>query len=220
MDYKFVSTFKMNFDFGMLLSVDFSSCCETADLFNLTEEIFHEIKDCVKNKGIPDLVWFKGMGESIKYANCKEIVDLIKVTYPNQKIGVYLNCSLFKDKDIRKDFYDCDLVAINLNSIEESNFSKYNKCPKSVNSFEVLEGIREFRKEFTGNLGIYTLFLRGLNDTPENVWELKNFLLEVNPDHYSVSNYTLDGFRPLSDKFKDFLREALKDLPFKVMYMI
>jgi hypothetical protein len=124
MEYRFVKTFEFNFDFGTLLSVDFGSCCEFDDFYESTEEIFNEIKDCVKNRGIPELIWFKGIGDSIRHANSKQIIDLIKENYPNQKIGIYLNCALFEDKEIRKDFYGCDVVAINLNSVELNDFLK------------------------------------------------------------------------------------------------
>jgi len=63
------------------------------------------------------------------------------------------------------------------------------------------------------------MFLKGINDTVSNVEKLKEFLLEVMPDHYSVSNYTLDGFEPVSEEFKEKLTRLLEDLPFKVLYM-
>jgi len=219
MSYRFLKTIKFNFDFGTLLSVDFSSCSQDTDVFYLTEEILNEIIDCVQKKGFPEYIWFKGIGDSLKYANCKEIIDMVKEIYPSQKIGMYLNCALFEDGELRKGFFGCDLIAINLNSVDALNFSKINKCPETVNSLKILEGIKEFRRDFAGNLGIYTLFLRGVNDNMQTVENLKNYLLEIMPDHYSVSNYTLNGYEPVSDEFKLALKEILKDLPFKVIYM-
>lgn len=218
MGYRFLKIFEFNFDFGTLLSVDFGSRFESDNFSSSTEEIFNEIKDCVKNRGIPELFWFKGIGDSIRHANSKQIIDLIKDKYPNQRIGIYLNCALFEEKNIRKDFYGCDVVAINLNSVDLNNFSKINKCPESVNPFDVLKGIQEFKKEFQGKLGIYTMFLNGVNDNMENVEDLKIFLLKVRPDYYSVSNYTLNGYRSVSNDFKRELESNLRYLPFKVNY--
>ena len=65
----------------------------------------------------------------------------------------------FQDEEIRNDFYECNLVAINLNSVDSANFSKINKCPESINRIAVLEGIKEFRKNFTGKMGIYTMLV-------------------------------------------------------------
>lgn len=218
-DYKFVKAFEFNFNFGTLISVDFSSCCEDSDLINLTEEVVNEIRDCVEIRGIPNLIWFKGINESINLSNFKNIIEMIRETYPNQKIGVYLNCGIFQDQEVIKSFYDCDLVAINLNTVEGRQFSKINKCPETVNPFLVLQRILDFSKKFEGKLGIYTMFLRGINDTMKNVKNLKGFLLDVMPDHFSVSNYTLDGFEPISMEFKEELKEILKEVPFKVIFM-
>ncbi len=63
------------------------------------------------------------------------------------------------------------------------------------------------------------MFLKGVNDKLENVEDLKIFLLKVRPDYYSVSNYTLNGYRPVSNNFKKEVEKSLKYLPFKVNYM-
>ncbi|MFX1380476.1 MAG: hypothetical protein ACFFA4_15430 [Promethearchaeota archaeon] len=219
MNYRFVKAFEFNFNFGTLLSVDFSSYSENSDLINLTEEIFYEIRDCINLRGMPSLIWFKGISDSINHSNFKLITKMIRTVYPNQKIGVYLNCGIFQNKEARNIFNDCDLVAINLNTVDNFHFSKINKCPESIDPKEILFGILKFSKKFKGKLGIYTMFLKGINDTIRNVEKLKEFLLDVIPDHYSVSNYTLDGFEPISEEFKEVLRDKLNDLPFKVIYM-
>jgi wyosine [tRNA(Phe)-imidazoG37] synthetase (radical SAM superfamily) len=220
MDSRNLKTIKFNLDIGTLLSLDFSSCSKGNDSFDLTEEIIDEILECVQNKGFPDLIWFKGIGNSIQSSHFNKIIDMIREVYPNQKIGIYLNCGIFQDEEIRNDFYECNLVAINLNSVDSTNFSKINKCPESINRIAVLEGIKEFRKNFIGKMGIYTMFLSGINDTIENVKNLKDFLLKVIPDYYSISNYTLDGFNPVSIEFKKDLKDMLKDVPFKVIFML
>ncbi|NVM36627.1 MAG: hypothetical protein HWN81_13610 [Candidatus Lokiarchaeota archaeon] len=219
MEYRLVKRIKLNFDSGVLLSIDFNLCRESNDLSKVTEEIINEIKDNIKNKGFPDYLWFRGIGNSLKYSSCKNIIDAIKEIYPHQKIGMYLNCELFQEEKLRNDFYKSDLVAINLNSIDSVDFSKINKCSNQVNSFDVLEGIKEFRKRFKGNLGIYTLFLRGINDNMKTIEQLKSFLLEIMPDHFSVSNYILDNFEPISEEFKKKIKEIFRYLPFKVIYM-
>ncbi len=219
MDYRYVKAFEFNFNFGTLLSVDFSSSNEESDLINLTEEIFYEIRDCISLRGVPSLIWFKGINETVNPSNFVLIAKMIKAVYPKQKIGIYLNCGIFQDENFRKVFCECDLVAINLNTVDTLHFSKINKCSESINSKEVLEGIIEFGKNFKGKLGIYTMFLRGINDNVKNVEALKDYLLKVMPDYYSVSNYTLDGFKPVTKRFKEEIKEVLEKLPFNVMYM-
>ncbi|MDX1798517.1 MAG: hypothetical protein R3255_07705 [Candidatus Lokiarchaeia archaeon] len=219
MNYKFVKAFEFNYNFGTLLSVDFSSYNQSSDLINLTEEIFYEIRDCIHKRGVPSLIWFKGISDSMNHSNFKLITKMIKTVYPNQKIGVYLNCGIFLDEEAINIFNDCDLVAINLNTVDDIHFSKINKCAKSIEPREILEGILKFSKKFKGKLGIYTMFLKGINDNISIVEKLKKFLLVLKPDHFSVSNYILDGFEPVSEDFKQDLKENLANLPFKVIYM-
>ncbi|MFX0004520.1 MAG: hypothetical protein ACFE9C_07215 [Candidatus Hodarchaeota archaeon] len=219
MDYRYVKAFEFNFNFGTLLSVDFSSSNEDSDLINLTEEIFYEIRDCINIRGLPSLIWFKGINETINPSNFILITKMIKAVYPDQKIGIYLNCGIFQDENFRNVFCECDLVAINLNTVDNLHFSKINKCSESIKSKDVLEGIIEFSKNFKGKLGIYTMFLRGINDNVKDVEKLKEFLLKVIPDYYSVSNYTLDGFKPVTKRFKEEIKEVLDKLPFDVIYM-
>ncbi|MFW9829123.1 MAG: hypothetical protein ACFFEY_16215 [Candidatus Thorarchaeota archaeon] len=218
-NYRFVKAFEFNFNFGTLISVDFSSCCENSESNNITEAMFDEIIDYVEKKGIPNIFWFKGINESVVINNFETIIKMIREIYPNQKIGVYLNCGIFQDEEIINVFYECDLVAINLNTVEGIQFSKINKCPDSINPFEVLKKILDFSKNFKGQLGIYTMFLKGINDTMTNVKNLKDFLLQVKPDHFSISNYTLDGFKPVSKEFQEEIKKILNDLPFKVIFM-
>lgn len=219
MDYKFVKAFEFDFNFGTLLSVDLSPYYASPDLINLTEEIFYEIRDCINTRGNPSLIWFKGISDSSKHSNFKLISKMIRSVYPKQKIGIYLNCGIFQDKEAWNTFNECDLVAINLNTVNSFHFSKINKCSELIDPKDVLNGIIKFSKKFKGKLGIYTMFLNGINDTVVNIEKLKKFLLQVKPDHYSVSNYTLDGFEPISEEFKEKLRKSLDDLPFKVLYM-
>lgn len=217
--YRFVKAFEFNFNFGTLISVDLSSCSENSETKNITEAMFNEIIDYVEKRGTPDIFWFKGINESVAIIKFKEVIEMLREFYPNQKIGVYLNCGVFQDEKVFNVFNKCDLVAINLNTVEGIQFSKINKCPDSINSFDVLKKILKFSKNYKGQLGIYTMFLRGINDTLTNIKNLKDFLLQVEPDHVSVSTYTLDGFKPVSKEFQEQTKMILKDVPFKVIFM-
>ena len=216
--YKFIKPVQWTNKLGTVLPIDFD--LHNINFTNLTEEIFEELQDYLKNNKNPDYIWMKGIGDSSYYFKMKDLIKLIKERYPTQKIGIYLNCAVFQYSKLRKEFIDSDFIAINLNSIDPNNFAKINKCHECENPRQILEGIKQFSSLFKGQyLGIYTLLLKGINDNTRNIRNIKNFLLEVKPDHYSLSNYTSNGFEPISNEFKTVIREILKDLPFEVIYM-
>jgi len=142
----------------------------------------------------------------------------MKETFPNQKIGAYVNCSLLQHPKVRKVLSSCNLIVINLNTINPSTFSKACVCNEDVNVQDIMDGIKSFRKEFNGYFSIYTMFLKDINDNLEDVIALKNYLLEVNPDHFSVNIFTGKGFEPVSDEFKTRVKEILNTLPIEVSF--
>ncbi|MBY9004480.1 MAG: hypothetical protein KGD73_10945, partial [Candidatus Lokiarchaeota archaeon] len=124
----------------------------------------------------------------------------------------------FQRKDIRDDLQGCDLLAINLNSMDESNFSKLCACNEPVELKDVKNGIKEFAKDFQGHLFIYTLFLKGVNDTVENVRDLKDFLIEIQPNSFSIGEYLEGGFESISKEFKEYIKESFQDAPFDISF--
>ena len=218
MEYKFIKQVQDTQKLGKILPIDFDS--QNLNQTNLAREIFIEIQNYIESNIKPDYIWLKGIGDPSYYVKIKELIKLIKEKYPAQKIGLNLNCAVFQYAKLRKNLIESDFIAINLNSLDPYNFAEINNCHECENPMEILKGIKEFSRLFKGHsLGIYTLLLKGINDNPRNIQNLKHFLLDVKPDHYSISNYTFNGFEPISDEFKTYLKEVLKDLPFEVIYV-
>jgi wyosine [tRNA(Phe)-imidazoG37] synthetase (radical SAM superfamily) len=105
-----------------------------------------------------------------------------------------------------------------LNSMDESNFSKVCACNEPVKLNDVKKGIRDFARDFQGYLFVYTMFLNGVNDTVENVTELKDFIIEIRPHSFSIGEYTEGGFGPISREFKNYIKESFNDMPFEISF--
>lgn len=203
--------------FGKVLPVDFDYIDNQIPYYP-TEEIFSELKDYLLTKESPDYIWLKGINDINLLFGFNRLLKKIKENFPNQKMGVYINCSLFNYERVRKALLICDLIVINLNSVTPSNFHKSCICFDFFNVQEILNGIRIFRKEFKGYFRIYTMFFKGVNDNLDTVRDLKKFLLEINPDHFSVNVFTGKDLESVSNEFKTNLKEIFHDLPFKVSF--
>ncbi|TFF84186.1 MAG: hypothetical protein EU552_01370 [Promethearchaeota archaeon] len=203
--------------FGRVLPVDYE-CKDSQTKIYPTDEIFSEIKDYFMKKESPEYIWLKGINDKSLFLSFQRLITMIKSTFPNQKIGVYVNASLFIENYIRKALLSCDLVVINLNSVIPSHFYRSCICPKDSDIKEILYGIQTFKKEYKGYFSVYTMFLKGINDNREDIVNLKNFLLHVKPDHFSVNIFTGNGFEPISDEFKLQVKEILQDMPIEVSF--
>ncbi len=236
MGYKYVKGVKENPKFGKLLAVNFNpykvcsfNCvycgigpttdkiCERK-LFYPPEDVFREIRDYIEDHGEPDYAWLTGLGEPTLYSGFKQLSKMIKGVYPNIKIGVYSNGSLFFRKDVREDFSLSDLMLINLNSICPIEFSKICRHHKEINLEELIDGIKLFREQFRGIFGIVSVFLDGINDNQKNLNGLKRLLLEIHPDFYVLKNYACRGYKALDGEFKEITEEIFNNVPFEVIY--
>jgi len=203
--------------FGKVLPIDFNSNGNHIQFYP-TDEIFSEIEDYFIKKESPDYIWLKGINDLSLFSGFKRLLNKMKETFPNQKIGAYVNCSLLQHTKVRKVLSSCNLIVINLNTINPSTFYKACVCNKDVNVQDIMDGIKLFREEFNGYFSIYTMFLKNINDNLEDAIALKNYLLEVSPDHFSINIFTGKGFEPVSDEFKMRVKEILNNLPFEVSF--
>ena len=218
MEYKYLAKSEHTYRFGLVVPVQF----DLQELYSVKdfplEEIIREIDHFVFQNGNPDYIWLK-IPNNLKLINgIKFLIKLIKKSNPYQKIGAYINCSIVCKKIAQKGLVDCDFIAININSIEPSNYGKVNPSCANLSLDELLEGMIEFNRNYKGHLGIYTMFFSGINDNIKSINSLKNFLLEIMPDYISIGNYTGKGFEPISIEFKKTLEENFEDVPFEVIY--
>jgi len=203
--------------FGKVLPIDFNSNGSQIRFYP-TDEIFLEVEDYFIKKESPDYIWLKGINDLSLFSGFKRLLNKMKETFPNQKIGAYVNCSLLQHTKVRKVLSSCNLIVINLNTVNPSTFHKACICNEDANVQDIMDGIRSFRKEFDGYFSIYTMFLKDINDNLEDVIELKKYLLEVTPDHFSVNIFTGKDFKPVSDEFKMRVKEILNNLPFDLSF--
>lgn len=218
MEYKFISEIQHDNRFGIVVPVHFDSIKSNSAKFFPTEEIFREINHFIFQNGNPDYIWLRIPNNPYLFYGIKFLIKLIKKYHLNQKIGAYINCSLICNEKIQKDLFDLDFIAVNINSIEPSNFLKVNPCCVDISLDELLEGTMRFKKNYKGHLGIYTMFFNGVNDNIDNINSLKRFLLKIMPDYISIGDYTDKGYNPISNEFKEILEACFRDAPYDVIF--
>ncbi|MFX1468951.1 MAG: radical SAM protein [Promethearchaeota archaeon] len=237
-EYKYLKELRQDEFFGIRLPVDFNppkTCsfnCVYCPLGNTTrqimdreeffppEDIFREIYDYIEKNGEPDYVWLKGNGEPTLYSGFKRLTQLIIQNYPGLKIGSWLNGSLLYREDVRSDFSICDLIVLHLDSSTPKEFLKISRHHKDVKFYNVIEGIKLFKNNFKGRLGISTVFLRNINANEKNLKGLKELVLEISPDFYLIQESNDEKFKPLTEEFKAKIKEIFSDLPFQVRILL
>jgi wyosine [tRNA(Phe)-imidazoG37] synthetase (radical SAM superfamily) len=191
------------------------------EAFYPVEDVFGEVRDYIEENGAPDYVMLTGNGEPTLYSGFGELAQAIKRAFPGVKLTLYTNGSLFYLQEVRDEVALCDLVMINLNSVEERAFRRICRPHKEATLERVVSGIEQFRQAYTGPLWMDVVFVKGVNDSEEGLEGLMRTVLDIRPDLYRVRTMRApvgSVAEPVSSEFKEILQGRWKDLPLEIVY--
>lgn len=166
--------------------------------FYWPEDILIEVKERVEHARAMgesiDFLTFVPDGEPTLDINLGQIIKLLKPL--DIKIAVISNGSLIWREDVRKNLSNADWVSLKIDAIGEGIWRQLN-CPHSDLRLNfILEGMLDFAKEFHGELATETMLIKGLNDSPESVFGIGDFLAKLKPSTAYLSIPT----RPPAEK--------------------
>jgi len=115
------------------------------------DKILSEVKEAIAKNERIDYITFSGSGEPTLnsdigrlIAGTKEMTDI--------KVAVLTNGSLLYRPDVRRDLMKADLVKPSLDAASEKAFRKINRPHPALDLAKIIEGLRKFSEEFTGEL--------------------------------------------------------------------
>ncbi|MFK5925897.1 MAG: radical SAM protein [Desulfuromusa sp.] len=156
----------------------------------LFDKIIEELSNYFDNNPDPDYITFSGSGEPTLNLRIGDIIEFIKQAKPNIPIAVLTNGTLLYDKQVRDELKSADIVLPSLDAATNKVFKKINRPPTALTLHKYLQGLIEFRREFSGKIWLEVLILPGYNDSANELKELRKIILQINPD--SVQINTLD----------------------------
>ena len=110
--------------------------CECGRTTNLTtkrgeytpvELIWEELKDFLSGNPKLDFITFSGSGEPTLHTGIGEIVDFIKADYPQYKLALLTNSTLFSQGNVIEQVIDMDVIIASLDVATEKNFIRINR---------------------------------------------------------------------------------------------
>ncbi len=132
-------------------------------------------------------VTIAGTGEPCLNSRLGEIIADIKkmVSLP---VAVITNSSMLVSPSVRKELLAADLVVPSLDAARQGTFEKIDRPVPGIKVAEIIDALAEFRKEYPGKIWLEVMFVRGLNDSPEDIFELKKAVERIKPDRIQVNS--------------------------------
>jgi len=138
----------------------------------------------------PDYITFSGSGEPTLNIRLGDVLDFIKKIKPDIPVAVLTNGTLLSDKEVRKSLLKSDIVLPSLDAATEEGFIKINRPAQGLKIEAYIQGLVDFRNEYTGKIWLEILILPGYNDSEIELGELKKAILRIKPDKVQLN--TLD----------------------------
>ncbi len=145
-----------------------------------TKEVIDELEEALPQEGL-HYVTFSGSGEPTLHSDIGKIIDKVK-TLTGTPICVITNSSLIHRKDVRRDLKKADVVIPSLDSALQESFEKINRPVSGITVDKIINGLIKFRKEFTGQMRLEIMLVKGINDSLEEIARLKEAADRIGPD--------------------------------------
>ena len=147
-------------------------------------------------EGKADYVTFVGDGEPTLN---KDLGWLIQRTRDrlHLPVAVITNGSLLSQKDVREDLGMADVIIPTLDAGNEMTFRAVNRPHRNISFDSMLRGQIDFRREYSGQIWIEVMLVKGLNDTEEELQSIKHAIDMIEPDRV----YVLTPIRPPAESW-------------------
>lgn len=154
------------------------------------EDILAEIIESAPKDGT-DYVTFVGDGEPTLNKDLGWLIQRTKEEL-HLPVAVITNGSLLFKEDVREDLGKADVVIPTLDACSERVFRIINRPHRNVRFEQMLQGLVDFRREYSEQIWIEVMLIKDLNDTTVELQGIKNAIDMINPDRV----YALTPIRP------------------------
>lgn len=187
------------------LTLDRKTFVKTADVLDELSAYFGKGGKC-------DHVTISGAGEPTLALNLGAVIDGIRAI-TDTKIALLTNGVLLYDPQVRAEAAKADVVMPNVDAISEIAFRKVNRPSNKEDINRVLEGIRQFSAEFTGELCFEVMIVAGINDSDEEVMRISEFISSLpKVDRIQVNTVVRSRAEEYANPVNETRLEEIKNL--------
>jgi wyosine [tRNA(Phe)-imidazoG37] synthetase (radical SAM superfamily) len=116
------------------------------------------------------------------------LAEAIKLLRPlDIKIAVISNGSLIWREDVQRTLNKADWVSLKVDSVTESIWRAINRPHPDINLSTILDGMQRFATQYKGTLNTETMLVAGMNDKPEALAAVADFVSELKPSKAYLS---------------------------------
>jgi wyosine [tRNA(Phe)-imidazoG37] synthetase (radical SAM superfamily) len=154
-----------------------------------------------------DHLTFAGSGEPTLSRDLGEIISKARelVDVP---IAVITNSTLLSIPNVRKELKDADVVLPSLDAVSQTAFNLVNRPAQGLRADDMIRGLKDFRKEFPGEIWLEVMLVKGLNESEAR--QIAEAALECEPDRIQLNTVVRPPAEPVLPLDEKEMNEMLR----------
>ncbi len=160
-----------------------------------TLDILKEIKSVLDKKRNIDYITFSGSGEPTLHKDLGYLLREVK-KISSIPVSVLTNGSLLHMPEVRQDLMHANVTVPTLCTADQDIFASIHRGHVQLDIDTIIDGYVKFREMYEGLLWLEVMLLKGINDKPEHIENLKTVIDRINPDRIHLNTVV----RPPSEK--------------------
>jgi wyosine [tRNA(Phe)-imidazoG37] synthetase (radical SAM superfamily) len=160
------------------------------------DEVIGELREWLKTEGKADYITLSGSGEPTLHSRFNEVIRFVR---ENSAIKTVLltNGSLLHIPEVRSAASSARIVKVSLSAWDQRSYGWINRPHTAIKFKRLIDGIKTFRGQFTGELWMEVFLVWGVNSTPSDVSRIAVLAEEIGPDRIQLNTVV----RPPAEDF-------------------
>ncbi len=184
--------------------------------FYAPSELFAEVQEKIINARAHnepiDYLTIVPDGEPTLDRNLGRLLALLKTF--NIKLAVITNASLIDDQEVRSALRQADWVSLKIDAVDENVWRAIDRPHGRLSLNRILNGIKDFAREFSGELTTETMLVRNVNDDAGHVEAMAEFIRSLAPE----AAYLAVPTRPPAESWVAPPEEHVLNASFQIFY--
>ncbi len=172
------------------------------------EKVLREIS---ARRGEPfDHLTFAGSGEPTLSSDLGEILCKAKEMV-DSPVAVITNSSLLVSPEVRREVAAADVVLPSLDAATDVSFRAINRPASGLKVEKIVQGLKDFRKEFCGEIWLEIMLVKGVNDHEAEL--IARAAESTHPDRIQLNTVVRPPAEPVSPLSEEEMQRMLEIFP-------
>lgn len=150
------------------------------------ENIMSALQDALADHRDIDAITITANGEPTLYPYLGELINRIDGIKGDVKTLILSNGSTIGDARVRDALMKFDIVKLSLDCATDKCLKKLDRSHSGINIANIMQGMLDFKATFDKPLIIEVLLVKSVNDNPEHIKALNEFLTILKPTRIDI----------------------------------